>query len=155
MTTHPIVDRLTGLGHEVFVRGGSAYVLLDGPLTWLQARRQARSLGGDLVTISSQRENRFITRTFRPLAADPCGLWIGLNSRKHPGRFTWSNGERSRYRNWVPAGTPGYRIGMPSDDPSRKFVHIYFNPNAVGYWKNSDNTYHDVVLGGGIAEFNL
>lgn len=93
MSTHPTVDRLTGLGYQVFRRGGSAYVLLDGPLTWRQARREARRLGGDLVTISSQRENNFITRTFSPLAADPCGLWIGLNSSTRPDRFTWSNGE--------------------------------------------------------------
>lgn len=155
--THPTVDTLTGLGYDVYVRGRSAYVLLDGPLTWRQAQRQARALGGDLVTINTKKENRYITRTFKPLAADPCGLWIGL--RRAPSgeknRFVWSSRDKAKYRNWVPAGTPGYPKGMPSDDPSRKFVHIYFNPNAVGYWKNSDNTYHDVVIGGGIAEFSL
>ena len=44
---------------------------------------------------------------------------------------------------------------MPSDDSKQRCVHIYFNPAARGFWKNSDNTYHDVMIGGGIAEFNL
>lgn len=155
-STHPTVDKLTGLGYDVFVKFRTAYILLNGPLTWQQARQQARSLGGDLVTINNQQENKYITRTFKPLAADPCGLWIGL--RRDPqasNRFIWSDGDQSKYRNWVPAGIAGYRKGMLSSDPSRNYVHIYFNPNAIGYWKNSNSTYHDVVLGGGIAEFSL
>jgi hypothetical protein len=150
-----IVDKLTGLGYEVFKRKGSAYALLEGPLTWRAARRQARRLGGDLVSIEGAGENDFITGKFAPLAADDCGLWIGLNAIKDPGNFKWSDGSDSRYRHWVKGGIPGYREGLPSDDPASKFVHIYFNPAAFGYWKNSDNTYHDVVLGGGIAEFEL
>ena len=155
MASRTIVDKLTGLGYEVFQRKGSAYALLEGPLTWRDARRKARRLGGDLVTIQGPGENDFLTRTFAPLAADDCGLWIGLNAIREAGRFQWSDGADSRYRHWVKAGVPGYREGMPSDDAARKFVHIYFNPAARGYWKNSDNTYHDVVLGGGIAEFAL
>lgn len=149
-----LTNRLTDRGFKVFQRDGHAYALLQGPLTWTQARRKARRLGGDLATINSARENRYLTRTFESLAADDCGLWIGLRRNNSNGRFQWSDGSRSRYRHWVPAGTPGYPIGMPSEDPARRFVHLYFNPNARGYWKNSDNTYHDVVLGGGIAEFS-
>jgi hypothetical protein len=147
------IDRLTGRGIKAFQRGDQIYALLEGPLTWTQARRRARKLGGDLVSINSADENRYLTRKFSPLAADDCGLWIGL--RRVSSGFRWSDGSRSRYRHWVPAGTPGYPIGMPSDDPAKPYVHIYFNPNAKGYWKNADRTYHDVVISGAIAEFNL
>lgn len=150
-----LTDRLTDRGFKVFQRDGHAYALLQGPLTWTQASRQARRLGGDLVTINSASENRYLTRTFESLAADDCGLWIGLRRNNSNGRFQWSDGSRSGYHHWVPAGIPGYPTGMPSDDPARRFVHLYFNPNARGYWKNSDNTYHDVVISGGIAEFSL
>lgn len=150
-----IVDRLTGLGFDVFKRRRSAYVLLEGPLSWRQARRKARRLGGDLTTISGPRENDFITRKFAPLAADPCGLWIGLNAIQSTGSFRWSDGKASSYRNWIKAGAPGYSTGLPYDDPAKPYVHIYFNPVALGAWKNSDNTYRDVLIGGGIAEFNL
>lgn len=148
-----VFDRLTGRGFDTFRRDGTIYALLKGPLTWREARLKARKLGGDLVTINNTEENNFLTRKFAPIAADDCGLWIGLKRNAETNRFEWSNGSEKRYRNWVPAGAPGYRRGMPSPDPSRKFVHLYFNPNASGYWKNSDNTYHDVVLSGGIAEF--
>lgn len=50
---------------------------------------------------------------------------------------------------------PGYKTGMPSDEPSRRFVHIDFNPGALGFWKNAKTTYHDVLIGGGISEFSL
>lgn len=150
-----IVDRLTGKGYKVVQRNDSAYALLEGPLSWRQARREARRLGGDLVTINGPGENDFITRRFEPLAADDCGLWIGLNAIRKSGRFEWSDGSESRYRHWVKAGVPGYRTGLPFDDPSKPFVHIYFNQAARGFWKNADNTYHDVMISGGIAEFSL
>lgn len=149
------VDRLTGLGFKVFTRKRSAYVLLEGPLSWKKARRRARKLGGDLVTVNNRKENRFLTRRFSPIAADDCGLWIGLKRNNSTGRFGWSSGQRANYRNWLPEGTPGYRRAEPSPEPSQKFVHLYFNPNAFGRWKNSDNTYRDVLIGGGIAEFSL
>jgi hypothetical protein len=150
-----VLDRLTGLGYDVFERRGSAYILLEGPLSWRQARRQARRLGGDLTTISGPRENDFITRKFSPLAADPCGLWIGLNAIQTPGKFSWSDGRASGYRNFIKPGSPGYSNGLTLDDPTKPYVHIYFNPDNLGFWKNSDNTYRDVMLGGGIAEFAL
>ncbi|MFQ6538082.1 MULTISPECIES: lectin-like protein [Aphanothece] len=150
-----IVDKLTGLGYKVFTRRRSAYVLLEGPLSWKRARRQARNLGGELATVNNRKENRFLARKFSPLAADDCGLWIGLKRNNRTGNFSWSSGSRSKYRNWVQGGIPGYRNSEPSPEPDQKFVHIYFNPKAFGRWKNSDNTYHDVVLGGGIAEFRI
>lgn len=149
------LDRLTGLGYQVFKRKSSAYILLGGPLSWRDAQKTARRLGGDLVTINGRGENDFITRKFEPLAADDCGLWIGLNALRKANRFEWSDGSSSAYRHWVKGGIPGYSTGMPSDDPSRRFVHIYFNPAALGFWKNANNTYHDVLIGGGIAEISL
>ncbi|EDY38336.1 Lectin C-type domain, putative [Cyanobium sp. PCC 7001] len=150
-----VVDRLTGRGFRVFTRKRSAYVLLEGPLSWKKARKRARRLGGDLATVNNRRENRFLTKRFSPIAADDCGLWIGLKRNNRTGRFGWSSGQRAKYRNWLPAGTPGYRRAEPSLEASQKFVHLYFNPNAFGRWKNSDNTYRDVLIGGGIAEFSL
>ena len=155
MAMKSTIDLLTGKGYDVYRRNDSAYVLLEGPLAWREARRKARQLGGDLVTINSRGENDYITRAFEPLAADDCGLWIGLNSIKKGGRFEWSDGSESNYRNWVKAGIPGYKTGMPSTDPDQKYVHIYFNPGALGDWKNANNSYHDVMIGGGIAEFSV
>ena len=110
------------------------------------------------MTINGRGENDFITRKSEPLAADDCGLWIGLNVLRKANCFEWSDGSKSAYRHWVNGGIPGYTTVMPSDVPSRRFVHIwhiYYNPAALGFWKNANNTYHDVLIGGGIAEFSL
>lgn len=149
------VDRLTGLGYQVFRRKGSAYVMLEGPLSWKRARKQARRLGGDLATVNNRKENRFLTRRFSPIAADECGLWIGLKRSNKTGGYSWASGQRAKYRNWLPAGTPGYRRPEPSPERNQRFVHLYFNPNALGRWKNSDNTYREVLISGGIAEFQI
>jgi hypothetical protein len=155
MDRRSLIDRLTGLDYDVFKHKGHGYVLLKGPITWPKAQQKARKLGGDLVTINTPKENHFLTHTFAPLAKDDCGLWIGLKRPQGGGHFRWSNGSHANYRHWVPGGIPGYPQGMPSDDPRARFVHIYFNPNAKGYWKNADRTYHDVVISGAIAEFNF
>jgi hypothetical protein len=140
-SANPRLDRLTGLGERVFKRKSSAYILLEGPLSWRDARNKARRLGGNLITINGHGENDFITRKFEPLAADDCGLWIGLNALRKANHFEWSDGSESAYRHWVKGGIPGYKTGMPSDDPSHRFVHIYFNPGALRFWKNANNTY--------------
>lgn len=143
-----------------FLRKGSAYALVqkDGPggkpkrLDWIAAERSARRLGGHLVTINDAAENRFLTNRFEPIAFDPRGLWIGLNDLRKNGTWEWSSGERASFRNWVPAGTPGYPRGEPTNGRGENYVHIYFNPAAKGRWKDTDVGYRDVALGGGIAE---
>lgn len=150
------VDELRHLGLAVRSRGRSIYALLGGQprLGWLAAERKAVALGGHLVTINSAAENRWLTRQFRSLpGVDDCGLWIGLNDRRQEGRFRWTSGQRSDYSNWVPKGTPGYPAAEPSNGPGEDHVHLYFNTDAMGRWKDSVIGYHDVALSGAIAEF--
>lgn len=158
LAASPELDR-----SATFQRGTSAYTLVRGTavdgkqqrLGWEAAERQARRLGGNLVTINDAAENRWITRTYAPIAFDQCGLWIGLNDLRKNGTWEWSSGERSSYRNWVPAGTPGYPRGEPTNGAGEDYVHIYFNPAAKGRWKDTNVGYRDVALGGGIAEIPI
>ena len=106
-----------------FSRGYSAYTLVRGPLVdgkqqrlaWEAAERKASMLGGNLATINSAAENQWITSRYAPISFDQCGLWIGLNDKRNNGTWEWSSGERSSYRNWLPAGTPGYRRAEPTN----------------------------------------
>lgn len=158
LSSNPGLDR-----SATFRRGGSAYTLVRGAIVngrqqrlgWEEAERRARQLGGNLITINDAAENGWATRTFAPIAFDPCGLWIGLNDIREQGTWEWSSGETSRFRNWVPAGTPGYPRGEPTNGPGEDFVHIYFNPDARGRWKDTNVGYRDVALGGSIAEIPI
>ena len=143
-----------------FSRGYSAYTLVRGVsvdgkqqrLGWEGAERKASGLGGNLVTINDAAENQWITSRYAPISFDQCGLWIGLNDKRNNGTWEWSSGERSSYRNWLPAGTPGYRRAEPTNGAGEEYVHIYFNSAAKGRWKDTNVGYRDVALGGGIAE---
>ena len=83
-----VIDRLTGLGYDVFRRNRSAYILLDGPLSWKQARRKARRLGGDLTSIDGPKENDFITRKFAPPGGRSLRAVDRLERRQEIWRFS-------------------------------------------------------------------
>ena len=155
LAANPGLDRKT-----TFSRGYSAYTLVrrlsvDGKqqrLGWEGAQLKARGLGGNLVTINDAAENQWITSRYAPISFDQCGLWIGLNDKRNNGTWKWSSGERSSYRNWLPAGTPGYRRAEPTNGFGEDYAHIYFNSAAKGSWKDTSVGYRNVALGGGIAE---
>jgi hypothetical protein len=70
---------------------------------WAEALDRARGSGGDLLSVTSQAENEFVTtRLARPEAPDTG--WIGLTV----GEPTWTTGEPLGYTNWFP--------GQPSGD---------------------------------------
>ncbi len=52
-----------------FERGCSAYVLVDGP-KWSNAQANAKSLGGNLVTINDAEENQWIHNMYREIGKD-------------------------------------------------------------------------------------
>ena len=53
-----------GLSESKFIRrGDSAYVIVEGP-TWEEAEANANKLGGHLVTINDEEENKWIASEF-------------------------------------------------------------------------------------------
>jgi glucose/arabinose dehydrogenase len=77
---------------------GSRYVLSSANLTWEQAQAEARSLGGNLVTINNAAEENFLKQTYGTTE----GFWIGINDATTEGQFRWASGETSSYTNWAP-----------------------------------------------------
>ncbi|HWE01696.1 MAG TPA: protein kinase [Tepidisphaeraceae bacterium] len=67
---------------------GHRYLLAPHELTWEDASRLCRSLGGHLVTIASPEENAFLTNLCRDCDREP---WIGL--RRTVGHAAWETGE--------------------------------------------------------------
>ncbi|XP_037131941.1 macrophage mannose receptor 1b isoform X2 [Syngnathus acus] len=64
--------------------------------TWEEARKQCYSIGGNLVSIPTRREQAYLVTKMAEGAAD---LWIGLNGLKQDA-FFWSDGKPRRYTNW-------------------------------------------------------
>jgi glucose/arabinose dehydrogenase len=76
-------------------RNGRDYVVI-GKATWKQAQAEARRLGGNLVSINSKGEEKFLKRTFGTKEK----FWTGLSDRRQEGTFQWADGEAVTYRNW-------------------------------------------------------
>ncbi|XP_034558608.1 macrophage mannose receptor 1-like isoform X2 [Notolabrus celidotus] len=129
-------------------------VITNRQATWEEARRQCITMGGNLVSIPTRREQAFlITRMAESNTAD---LWIGLNSLKQDG-FYWTDGKRRKYTNWgysrstrrqgsfyqqwneedcvVMTSNPKFGIGkwyIKSCNDSNGFVcHRYLDPNIA------------------------
>lgn len=89
-------------GHLYHVIGGEPPEL---GISWPEAESAAKQLGGHLVTINDAKENEWVGKTFR----NRFYLWIGLNDVKVEGKYVWSSGETSPYRNWSPGEPNNFR----------------------------------------------
>jgi serine/threonine protein kinase/Leucine-rich repeat (LRR) protein len=87
---------------------GRRYLFVPKFVTWPEAKRICESLGGHLVTITSEEENEFVASLF-PLGGS--WFWIGLVVGK--GKQQWITGEPLEFRafvNVLQEHTPGPRV---------------------------------------------
>ena len=68
------------------------YAVVDGP-SWTSAEDNAQKLGGNLITISDERENELAQQM--PMQSTN---QTGLSDEKAEGIWEWSSGETSNYR---------------------------------------------------------
>ncbi|MDZ4778284.1 MAG: caspase family protein [Alphaproteobacteria bacterium] len=124
---------------------GGFYRLTPTKMSYDEARRFARTQGGQLVTINDQQEQDFIYRAYQ----GHLPLWIGLSDSRAEGVWVWENGDTASYRNWKPGEPSGRLFGSFGSDED--FVVI--NPLSEGKW--SDVNPRDMALVGnayGIVE---
>ncbi|MEO0868154.1 MAG: lectin-like protein, partial [Cyanobacteria bacterium J06642_11] len=107
-------------GSETLTFGDSTYIL-SNPSNWGEAQEQARSFGGNLVTINSAAEQAFLAGAYAGQ-----NLWIGYSdagqeydSTSQDG-FEWLNGT-SAYTNWA--------TGQPNNFREEDFVILGSNGN--------------------------
>ncbi len=92
-------------------RGCSAYAIVTGD-NWQEAESQAKKLGGNLVTINDKKEYKWIQNNIvfdhkilmkaNYKLNDPNKLsmyFVGLNDQKEEGRYVWSSGQKSVWKN--------------------------------------------------------
>jgi len=102
---------------ELFKYGGHYYYACSKQLTWLNAERYAESVGGHLVTISSEAENAFLQNLRQSFLSSGNAL-IGLTDYFSEGSWEWVTGEPVSYTHWC--------SGQPDDNSHKaNFVHFY------------------------------
>ena len=105
---------------------------MSTPINWLDAQSSCAIWGGDLTSITTERENNYLY-TIIPDTVSNC--WIGLNDRDEEGTYTWIDGTELGYTNWT---------NIMSDNSNSVCVQI--NNTGEGYWhsvncKDTSNTF--------------
>jgi len=81
--------------------GGHRYELVDGQLTWEQARIEAERRGGHLATITSREENAAVIRAFGAVLDDAdTFFWIGASRASSDAQWLWVTGEPFEFTDW-------------------------------------------------------
>ncbi len=119
---------------------GHYYGLTAFAETWVQAEAESQSHGGHLVSITSQKEQNFVTSTFLSGAKNQQILWIGINDANLEGRFAWSSGEAVSYANWE-SGEPNNYFG--NEDYGAINWHYGHRP-----WSGTFGSWNDAPLDG-------
>jgi len=101
------VDTATQAAYEGTLAsyGGKEYLLTNGAKNWEAAQAEAKSLGGNLVTINDGAEERWLKQTF----GEGETFWLGLSDRAQEGQFEWVSGEAVTYTNWDPNEPNNYQ----------------------------------------------
>ena len=79
-----------------------AYKIFRDYKSWDEAKEECERLGGHLITITSEEEQRYIETYIRELVGEtePRKIWIGCTDEGHEGDWRWCTGEPFEYNNW-------------------------------------------------------
>ncbi|WP_157859810.1 C-type lectin domain-containing protein [Prochlorococcus marinus] len=129
-------------GREILERGNSFYTIVDGP-SWVEAEANAVKLGGHLVTINDEEENKWLAENF-----DYIGKWIGLTDSAHEGVFKWASGASVDFTNWA-ADQPDNYHGIQH----YAIFSGHWNYKGIKYgWDDLQDMKNDENVNQGIAE---
>lgn len=99
------INKAFGLKWVTRPGDGHKYCLIPFPLPWHMAQDFANKVGGDLVVINDENENKWVTDTF----GSDTEFWIGLTDEVDEGKWLWVNGLDSVYTNWATPEPDNYR----------------------------------------------
>ncbi len=85
---------------------GHTYQVYDIDMTWTEAKEYCQSIGGHLVTITSQEEQGFVEGLLNATNKEGCWLGGALNN----GSYKWITNETMNYTNWQ-NGEPNNYLG--------------------------------------------
>ena len=106
------------------IYNGSCYKVFEvsTPINWLDAQSSCAIWGGDLTSITTEKENNYLNTI---ITSSVGNCWIGLNDRDVEGTYTWIDGTTVIYTNWT---------STPSDDTNSNCVQI--NNAGNGMWES-------------------
>lgn len=101
------------------ISGGSRLEFVAQSMTWTEADNNCKTLGGYLVTVTSQHVNNRLLEMLREKSQ--AKLWIGCSDLVEEGKWRWSNplAHRIRFKGW--------RYGEPNGKRNENFAGVVRN----------------------------
>ena len=101
---------------------GHTYLVVDNALSWKKAKAACERVYGHLVTITSKKENAFVTSLAKKGSKHL--YWIGLNRATVKKPWKWITGEKFKYSNWD--------VGEPTGSQGNELVVELYGKNYTG-----------------------
>lgn len=115
-------------------RNKYSLVLLDEPMTWPEAEKQAELWGGDVVDIRSNQEQELIWSLLGNRKGQ-ASLWLGISDEKEEGKWVYADGTPAIYLRW--------ERGQPNNTRNENQAVL----SEDGRWDDySGETKHGVLL---------
>ena len=117
-------------GWTSFPHTGGCYKHFPSKVTWHEAEKSCKSLGGDLPSITDKATNDFLAK----LNGMPS--WIGLRQHPNEGSWTalgaWTDGSPWCFQSWLE--------GEPNDDGGLEdFAQINWGGAGNGQWNDQES----------------
>jgi hypothetical protein len=81
---------------------GHKYMAYRNELTWLEANRACKEMGGHLVIIETAEEQNELMKMLRLNGLAKASFWIGATDEAREGTWKWVDGSDATFTNWAP-----------------------------------------------------
>jgi len=97
----PVVQNDSLVGATLY-QGHHYKVFREAGLDWKTAKTRCEAMGGHLVTINNERENKFITALATKTIGDinNSGIWLGATDERKDGKWEWIDGTPFNFSAW-------------------------------------------------------
>jgi hypothetical protein len=124
---------------------GSKYRLSKNFGTWEEIEAEAKEYKGNLVTINSAEEQKFLTDNYGEKEL----LWIGLNDKEKNNDFKWIGDEKSSYTytNWFRGEPNDDHYGVPEGFVVMNWQRAPKNEEEEDEGRNKSGRWNDLPSG--------
>lgn len=133
------LKREENIPDDVTVFNGHSYHVYS-KFTWEEAEAYCESVGGHLVTITSQEEMNFIINELMNNTTNENCYWIGL--QRNGDSWKWITGEEFSYQNWAENEPNNY------ENKNENYVHLFGKEYTEGNGTKIVGTWNDVTNDG-------
>ena len=123
----------------------NSYRFYGEQLTWIEAKTKCEQLGGNLVVIDNDYENKFVGTLIAAAAWQDS--WIGISRNQSDGTWSTATGQALTYANWSP--------GQPNNQTGQEHYGLMSNRGTQAWrWSDQPNQAQPVHQPGFVCEWN-